>query len=455
MGKSNRCDCRVDSKRRIVRVPLLETKLSVRCAFVGKRPIEPGAYFLFDADVYQEDSSMLSSTDQHAPVQPAPTARDVWARRLVYVCILFITVLLVGILFWLSSKVITVLLILLVAALLAYAIVPVIDLLHRIMPRVLAMVLVYLVAIVVFGFLAYITVKTLIPQLDSLAQNVQTFVTPGSNGQESPLDQSLKSIGFTQSQINSATKQLQSQLSTSASDIAIGAEQLVGGLISAGFNILITVVVSVYLLVDGFRFGNWLIGSSPLSQRGWVSSVLEILQRVVGGYIRGQIIMSSCMGVLQFVGMSILGVPYAPLIGALAFFLEFIPDIGTIITGFVAVVLALTVSWQLALITLIYTIIVDCIEGYVLSPRIIGRAVEIKPVVSLLAMIAGSELFGIWGAILAAPTMGLIQALVGAYWQYYQKTHAQEFPLEKIEQAANPQEEPTQPAINESAVDGP
>jgi predicted PurR-regulated permease PerM len=237
--------------------------------------------------------------------------------------------------------------------------------------------------------------------------------------------------------------------------VANGTEQFVGGLISAGFNILITVVVSIYLLVDGYRFGNWLIGSSPLSQRGWVSSVLAILQRVVGGYIRGQIIMSSCMGVLQFVGMAILGVPYAPLIGVLAFILEFIPTIGTIVTGFVAVVIALTVSWQLALITLIYTIIVDCIEGYVLSPRIMGRAVEIRPVVSLLAMIAGSEVFGIWGAILAAPTMGLIQALVGAYWQYYQKMHAQEFPLEKLEQAANPQDESGQKVLMEPAVDGP
>ncbi len=398
---------------------------------------------------------MLSSTDQHAPVQPVPTARDVWARRLVYLRILLITVLLVGILFWLSSKVIVVLLILLVAALLAYAVVPVIDRLHRFMPRALAMLLVYVVAIALFGLLAYFTIKTLIPQLNSLAQSVQTFVTPGSNGQESPLDQMLKSIGITQSQINSATKQLQSQLSTIAADVAKGLEPLIGGLISAGFNILITVVVSVYLLVDGYRFGNWLIGSSPLSQRGWVSSVLEILQRVVGGYIRGQIIMSSCMGVLQFVGMAILGVPYAPLIGVLAFILEFIPTIGTIVTGFVAVVIALTVSWQLALITLIYTIIVDCIEGYVLSPRIMGRAVEIRPVVSLLAMIAGSELFGIWGAILAAPTMGLIQALVGAYWQYYQKTHAQEFPLQQLEQAANPQEEPAQLVVTEPAVDRP
>jgi len=398
---------------------------------------------------------MLSSTNQSASVKQPPTARDVWSRRLVYLRILLITVLLVGILFWLSSKVIVVLLILLVAALLAYAVVPVIDRLHRFMPRALAMVLVYLVATALLGFIAYITVKTLIPQLNSFVQSVQTFVSPGKNGQESPLDQTLKSMGFTQSQINSATKQLQSQLSSVANDVAKGTEQFIGGLISAGFNILITVVVSIYLLVDGYRFGNWLISSSPLSQRGWVSSVLEILQRVVGGYIRGQIIMSTCMGVLQFVGMAILGVPYAPLIGVLAFILEFIPTIGTIVTGFVAVVIALTVSWQLALITLIYTIIVDCIEGYVLSPRIMGRAVEIRPVVSLLAMIAGSELFGIWGAILAAPTVGLIQALVGAYWQYYQKTHTEEFSLQQLEQAANPQEEPALKMATGPALDGP
>ena len=398
---------------------------------------------------------MLSTTDQQVSVQPAPTKRDEWNRRLIFLRIILILVILAGILFWLSSQIIVVLLIFLVAALLAYAIVPVIDRLHRFMPRALAMVLVYLVAIALFGFLAFITVKTLIPQLNSFAQSVQTFVTPASNGQVSPLDQALKSLGFSQSQINSATKQVQTQLSSSASAIAKGTEQFIGGLISAGFNILITVVVSVYLLVDGYRFGNWLISSSPLSQRGWVSSVLEILQRVVGGYIRGQIIMSSCMGVMQFVGMSILGVPYAPLIGMLAFILEFIPDIGTIITGFVAVVIALTVSWQLAVVTLIYTIIVDCIEGYVLSPRIIGRAVEIKPVVTLLAMIAGSELFGIWGAVLAAPTVGLIQALVGAYWQYYQKTHTEEFPLQQLEAKANPQEEPAPKMTTEPAMDGP
>jgi predicted PurR-regulated permease PerM len=379
---------------------------------------------------------------------------SVWARRLLFLRIILITLLLAGILFWLLSFVINPILMLLVAALLAYAIVPVIDLCHRVMPRALAIVLIYLLAIAVFGAISYYSLKTLIPQLNALAQSVKTFVSPGSNGQESPLDQLLKSIGFTQDQINAAAKQLQSQLSTHAANIAKGLESFIGGLISASFNILITVVVSVYLLVDGYRFGSWLISRSPLSQRGWISSVLEILQRVVGGYIRGQFIMSAIMGVLQGVGMAIIGVPFAPLIGILAAIMEFIPIIGTIVVGFVAVVIALTQSWTMALITLVYTIVLDCLEGYVLSPRILGRAVEIRPVVTLLAMIAGSQVFGIWGAIFGAPTAGLIQALVGAYWQYYQKTHTEEFPVQQLEQAVNPQEPVapavvTEPAVNE------
>ena len=129
---------------------------------------------------------MLSTSDQPEALQTTPTPTSVWNRRLLFLRILLITVLLVGILFWLSSKVITVLLILLVAALLAYAVVPVIDLLHRVMPRVLAMLLVYLVAIAVFAGLAYLTIKTLIPQLNALAQSITTYVTPAQMASSRP-----------------------------------------------------------------------------------------------------------------------------------------------------------------------------------------------------------------------------------------------------------------------------
>src|SRR5215471_18654593 len=113
---------------------------------------------------------MLSSTDHHEPVQRGTTTSNemsAWARRLLFLRIILITVLLIGIMVWLLSFVSNPILILIVAALLAYAIVPVIDLLHRFMPQAVAIVLVYVVGIIAFGGLAYLAIKTLIPQLNS------------------------------------------------------------------------------------------------------------------------------------------------------------------------------------------------------------------------------------------------------------------------------------------------
>jgi predicted PurR-regulated permease PerM len=153
---------------------------------------------------------MLATSDQHEALQTNSTPTSVWIRRLIYLGILLITVVLIGILFWLAGKMIVTLLILLVAAVLAYAAVPVIELLHHIMPRGLAIALVYVGAILLIGVFAFLAVKSMVPQLTSLAQNVQTLMKPGPNGQESPLDQTLKSFGITQSQIDAATKQLHS-----------------------------------------------------------------------------------------------------------------------------------------------------------------------------------------------------------------------------------------------------
>ena len=175
---------------------------------------------------------MLSSSDQSGPLLQGSTVDSTtrpWATRLLFLRILLITVLLVGIFFWLASFVINPILILIVAALLAYAVVPVIDLFHRVMPRGLAILLVYVLALILGGGIGYLAVKTLIPELNALAKSVTTFVTPSSSGQESPLDQLIKSLGISQSQIDAAAKQLQSELGKIAADIANGIVPIVGG----------------------------------------------------------------------------------------------------------------------------------------------------------------------------------------------------------------------------------
>lgn len=125
--------------------------------------------------------------------------------------------------------------------------------------------------------------------------------------------------------------------------------------------------------------------------------------------------------------MSVIGVPFALLLGVLSFVFEFIPVLGTLVSGAICVLLALTKGWVFALIVLAYFIIVHVIEGDVVGPRIIGKTIGLHPVVSLAALIAGAELFGIAGALLASPVAGVLQALLIAIWTQWRAAHPKEF----------------------------
>jgi predicted PurR-regulated permease PerM len=123
-------------------------------------------------------------------------------------------------------------------------------------------------------------------------------------------------------------------------------------------------------------------------------------------------VLATLVGVLVGVGMALLHVRYALLLGILAFFMEFVPVLGVLISGAVCMIVALFSGWLTAILVIIYFAVVHVIEGDVVGRRIIGRAVGIHPGVAIVALVAGSELFGIWGALFGAPLAGLLQAIV-------------------------------------------
>jgi len=330
----------------------------------------------------------------------------------------------VGILIlWAAGHVARTILLLVIAMLLAYALSPLVTFLERVMPRVLAILIVYLIVLGGIGTLLYFIVRTTVDQIISLSNYLGVVLTPGKNGHPSALEQTLRSLGISQDQIASARSQIVSQAEGLAGHIV----PLLTGVVGAALDIILVAVMSVYLLIDGRRMVNGLRRHMPQRQRGRIRFLLDTLQRVVGGYIRGQLLLCSLIGLLVGAGMEILGVPYALLLGVLAFVLEFIPILGTLVSGAVCVLLALTKGWLLAIIVLVYFVIVHVIEGDVVGPRIVGKAIWLHPVVSLAALIAGGELFGIWGALFASPVAGVLQALLVAIWSEWRETHPQEF----------------------------
>lgn len=324
---------------------------------------------------------------------------------------------------WLAGHVIQTLLLLTLAALLAYALAPAVKLLERVMPRFLAILIVYLIVLGAVSALLFLIVSTAIAQVVSLSDTVRFLLTPSKSGQLTPIEQTLQSFGISSSQIASA----RSQIVTSLEGFAGSILPLLTGLAGAVLDIILVAVMSIYLLADGSRVSDWLRRNMPQGQQGRMRFLLDTLQRVVGGYLRGQLLLCGLVGVLVGVGMQVIGVPYALLLGVLAFILEFIPVLGTLVSGAICVLLALTKGWIFALIVLVYFIVVHVIEGDVLGPRVVGKAIGLHPVVSLAALVAGAELFGIGGALFASPVAGVIQAFLIAIWVEWRATHPTEF----------------------------
>jgi len=345
---------------------------------------------------------------------------------------------------WAAGHVTRTILVLIIASLLAYSLAPLVTFLERVMPRVLAILIVYLIVLGGISALLYLVIRTASEQIISLSHYLRMLLTPGTAAHPSPLEQTLRPFGISASQIASARDQILASTTGLAGDIV----PLLTGIINAGLDFIVVAVLSIYLLIDGARVSQWLRRNMPRRQRGRVRFLLETLQRIVGGYIRGQILLCVLIGLLVGVGMGIIGVPYALLLGVLAFVLEFIPILGTLASGVICVLLALTKGWLIALIVLVYFVLVHILEGDIIGPRIVGKAVGLHPAVALVALIAGGELFGIWGVLLASPVAGVLQAFLVAIWSEWRETHPQDF-----ERAANKIAKTVEENVAEKPVD--
>jgi predicted PurR-regulated permease PerM len=349
-----------------------------------------------------------------------------WGRRRDIVITTLGVLVIVAVLVWAMAHVAHALLVVLVAALLAYALSPAVTLLARYVPRWLAILVVYLAVVSAFGAIGYLVITTAVDQITALTHQITLLLSPSANATNSPLLRRLHSLGITQEQIRVVGDQVLAQ----AQVVLNSAVPVLEGVFNAVLDIILVTVLSIYLLIDGNRAIQLARSSVPIKHRARVTFTLTTLERVVGGYIRGQLVLATLVGLLVGLGMMVLRVPYAVLLGVLAFVLEFIPILGVFISGAACVLIALSQSWFLAVLVLVYFIVVHIIEGDIVGPRIVGRAVGVHPAVSIFALLAGAELFGIWGALFASPLAGLLQTLLSEVWREWREFHASQFPEE-------------------------
>src|SRR5438034_10409112 len=331
-------------------------------------------------------------------------------RILVYLLIALTLVMLFHQSEYLVVHLFDVLLLFVFAAIIALLLTPVIDRMERLSVfkgrRVFAVVLLY---VVIIGLIA----------------GLIALVTPALIGQAKQLpaleSRAIAFVRFLQDAIDSAGIPLKLSLPSGASGISTAVLGSVLGILTGRLgtliNVLLVVVISIYLLVEGRQ----LIASMRklfVGREDVYDFTLLAVGTTVGQYARGQLVMSLVMGAYTGLAMTLIGVPYAVVLGILTFFLEFLPLIGAPVGMGVAVLIALAFKGPLVgLLALIIALGGHAIEAYILGPRVTGSATRIHPLVAMAALLIGAELAGILGALFGVPIAALANVFLGALYR--------------------------------------
>ncbi|MSQ10451.1 MAG: AI-2E family transporter, partial [Dehalococcoidia bacterium] len=169
----------------------------------------------------------------------------------------------------------------------------------------------------------------------------------------------------------------------------------------------LVLVSSLYLVVDGHRIRHNLASIIPPSRQGLFVFLEASVLHILGGYIRGQLTIAAIVGTGVGLGCWLLGVQFPLVLGVLAFCFELVPMVGPLLSSIPALVVSLFQPFPLVLFVLAFFLVVMLVEGQVLSPRITGQAVGLHPIATILALIGGAEVAGMWGALFAVPLVGL------------------------------------------------
>lgn len=197
-----------------------------------------------------------------------------------------------------------------------------------------------------------------------------------------------------------------------ALNTALGFVGGVFGVFGTILNLFLMVIVSIYLLIDKERITGAALGMIPETVRGQVVELLEAVEIAVVKFVKGQLLLCGIMGVVGWAIAFFTGTDYALLIGLWVGLTEFIPVLGAFLGAIPAVVIALISSPIQALIVAVLFLVAQQIEGNVLVPKVMGGSVGVHPLWVLFAVLAGSALYGIVGAIFALPVVAIIAASI-------------------------------------------
>jgi predicted PurR-regulated permease PerM len=283
-------------------------------------------------------------------------------------------------------------------------------------PRGVATALTAILGFVIMGLIGWFVTWQVMENIDDLSNQIQDGIDE--------LRRWLLNSPFhvTEDQINDIAKNLREAISANTDAITSAGLEGVTVIVEALTGILLAMFCTLFLLYDGEKIWKWTLKLVPAAARPGVAGAGPRAWRTLTAYVRGTVVVALIDAIFIGLGIYFLDVPMAVPLAVFIFLFAFIPLVGAVVSGALAVVVALVTQGPFtAVMTLVVVLAVQQIEGHILQPFILGRAVRVHPLAVVLSVAAGGMVAGIGGAVVAVPLAAVTNTVVG-----YLRAHSRE-----------------------------
>lgn len=295
-----------------------------------------------------------------------------------------------------------------IACFIAYLLYPIINWLKEYnFPNVLSILLIYFLFIGGTTYLVYRVYPAAIIQLRDLNEHLPQFIKM----YEDAIYQIYVSTSFLPEAVHDQMDQFILNIETSLENL-VG--KLMGGFTKIfDFIVIITVipVLVFYFLKDYHHIKNYLKKFLPIKYRPMMNQLANAIDERLGGYIRGQLLVSALVSLLTLIVFHLLGVKYALLLAIIMGLTNIIPYFGPIIGAIPAVAITITVSTKLTILVIIAVFVIQIVESNFISPYIVGKSMNIHPIAIIFALLLGGQIQGIIGMIIAVPALTILKEI--------------------------------------------
>ena len=280
---------------------------------------------------------------------------------------------------------------------------------HKI-PRVPAVIAIYLIAAAIIVGFMFLFMPPLVEEVSRFANEIPEYLEKYQSGQIGP--EVLTTDDVTNRIFESQSfNQIISKVSEVLSGLSSGIFQAISFVFGGVLGFILIIVISFYLAVQEQGIENFLRVVIPLKYEKYAIGLWRRSQEKIGKWLQGQLVLALIIGVLVFLGLTILGVKYALLLAVLAAIFELIPIFGPILAAVPAVILGFTDSATLGFMVIGLYIIIQQFENHLIYPLVVTKIVGVPPLLVILALFTGAKLVGFLGFILAIPFAAILMEI--------------------------------------------